>query len=742
MALAAVVASEVVDPPTTFGAQSEFLSAGAVAEMSVVAVDSTTVVVAYQDNADAGHGTAKLGTVSGSDITWGSETEFRSAAIRRVSVDALDATHVVVCYSWLSGAACRIGQVVGTTVAFGAEHASPEGATFVNFVVAVAMSPSSFVWVYIVGNSPAKAVVGTVSGTDITLGASVPFSGGVTHVSLGAVKIATDRVAYAFGHTPFAGTTSGFTGGVLSVSGSTLTVLATGQLRTGSTTGPTPDSVILVRMGDDRFVALFRYQVPGASSGAVATACVWDGSLNIGPLCQVNNSAIGGFQPRALVALDSERFMALGDHGDASVHKTAGTQVFAGTTAVFNVSPNPRSDATLLAPGRLVIVFEDGSDFSHGTAVVADVTSRPWIAGSGVPYPTAVGATRLAFSSWHKGPSADPTPEQPTFGLDTEFLSADGVDAMSIAALDATHVIVAYRDRSSSDHGIARVGQVVASVIAWGPATTFRAAASSIVGVARIDASRAVVVYQNLSAAGVWARVGVVSGTSLVFAAEATVSGDQAISVAAGVFSDGRVMAAWHTDDNFIKLRSGSLDGSNTIIFAAEYVAVNAFSSVINGGFTATVFGSDRVAVAWGENASGSAIGIHQHVAGAFSSVTVMSLGAFPTPLQIRDSYSIAGALGDPGFMLSYRGPQQGGGSQPMLTAQAFRMSGTTLLAGRACERRVTGGHNGVAKLDADTYVIMDSNSGGANGQATTVRVTPGLGIAMAEPATFAGNIG
>jgi hypothetical protein len=188
----------------TFGPEAEFLSAGAAYHVSAAALDPTHFVVAYRDNADGDHGTARVGTVSGADITFGAETEFLSAgAATQISAAALSATAFVVAYQDNADAGhgtARVGTVSGTDVTFGAEaeFLSAGGAVSVS---AAALSGTQFVVAYYdaADSGHGTARVGTVSGTDVTFGAEAEFlsASGALFNSVAAIYADKFVVAYA-----------------------------------------------------------------------------------------------------------------------------------------------------------------------------------------------------------------------------------------------------------------------------------------------------------------------------------------------------------------------------------------------------------------------------------------------------------------------------------------------------------------------------------------------------------------
>ena len=166
------------DADITFGAESVFNSASS-PYTSVSALDSTHVVAVYQDVGNSSYGTAVVGTVSGTDISFGAESVFNSATSSYISVSALDSTHVVAVYRDSGNSnygTAVVGTVSGTDISFGSEAVFNSAASYYTSVSA--LDSTHVVAVYRdAGNSDyGTAIVGTVSGTDISFCAESVFN--------------------------------------------------------------------------------------------------------------------------------------------------------------------------------------------------------------------------------------------------------------------------------------------------------------------------------------------------------------------------------------------------------------------------------------------------------------------------------------------------------------------------------------------------------------------------------------
>ncbi len=149
-----------------------------------LAFDSSNnkIVVVYRDSGTSSYGKARVGTVSGTSISFGSEVVFASAYTGWPSVtfDSNSNKIVIAYYNSTTTGAAIVGTVSGTSISFG---------TAVNFITGGSAQYNKIVFdsannkVVIAFNNSAdsysaNAVVGTVSGTSITFGGVTTFSSG------------------------------------------------------------------------------------------------------------------------------------------------------------------------------------------------------------------------------------------------------------------------------------------------------------------------------------------------------------------------------------------------------------------------------------------------------------------------------------------------------------------------------------------------------------------------------------
>ena len=173
----------------SFGTAVVFESASAGFISAVYETVQQKIVIAYVDNGNSTFGTAIIGTVSGTTISFGTAVVFQSTNTSNISaVYDTDAQKIVVAYKNVGNSSfgtAIVGTVSGTTISFGtavvfssaaiAAATNPISAAYDTFAQRVIITFSNG------GNSDTNtAIAGTVSGTSISFGTATAFSGTFT----------------------------------------------------------------------------------------------------------------------------------------------------------------------------------------------------------------------------------------------------------------------------------------------------------------------------------------------------------------------------------------------------------------------------------------------------------------------------------------------------------------------------------------------------------------------------------
>ena len=165
------------------GTPANFESANTSATATTYDSTNNKVVIAYSDWGNSKYGTAVVGTVSGTAITFGTPVVFESAQSDWLSAtfDSVN-SKVVIAYSDAGNATngtAIIGTVSGTTISFGTAVVYNNTYTDVKTIV-FDNSNNKVVIAYNSASTSGKAIVGTVSGTSISFGSAVVFNTGST----------------------------------------------------------------------------------------------------------------------------------------------------------------------------------------------------------------------------------------------------------------------------------------------------------------------------------------------------------------------------------------------------------------------------------------------------------------------------------------------------------------------------------------------------------------------------------
>ena len=175
-----VVVGTVSGTSISFGTPVVFDNTAAANHIAITFDSSNNkIVIAYQDQSNSDFGTALVGTVSGTSISFGTPVVFRSATTQLITAvfDTLN-NKVVISFAEPNVGKAIVGTVSGTSISFGA-IATFEAANNVTYLATTFDNINNKVVQAYRGGGVnlgyGTAVVGTVSGTSISFGASATF---------------------------------------------------------------------------------------------------------------------------------------------------------------------------------------------------------------------------------------------------------------------------------------------------------------------------------------------------------------------------------------------------------------------------------------------------------------------------------------------------------------------------------------------------------------------------------------
>jgi len=177
---------------------SKLVESSVPGSMSVSTISSSVFVVCYTDGSnDFAHGRARVGTVSGSDITFGAQVAFLTSAgnfqgADSISTARLDSSRFVVCYrngnSGSEGGESKIGTISGSDAVFSTARAF--SAVSSGGISVVSLSTTTFVVCYVESGGEGgslKARRGSSPAADITYGPESEIAPDATRVSAAAI---------------------------------------------------------------------------------------------------------------------------------------------------------------------------------------------------------------------------------------------------------------------------------------------------------------------------------------------------------------------------------------------------------------------------------------------------------------------------------------------------------------------------------------------------------------------------
>jgi len=337
--------------------------------------DSNTnkVVIVYSDQTNGSYGTAIVGTVSGTSISFGTKAVFESAQTQYVAVSFDTASNkVVIGYrddpDSNQGKAV-VATVTGTSISFGSPVTfSNTAAIYVSCVYDSSQDKTVIVYCDDQNSYQAKAVVGTVSGTSISFGSPVTFNAATTYDTRAVFDSTNNKVIIAYRDaansnygTAIVGTVSG-----TSISFGSESVFNAGNLFYISIVHDNITNKIIISYTD----------YGNSAYGASIVGTVSGTSISFGSEIIFLSSAIYGtassFDPNANKVVVFYRKDDANDYGYSTVGTVSGTSVSFAAPSIFKSSVV--SDVMFSTfdsnENKVVIVYQDQTNSSSGTVNV------------------------------------------------------------------------------------------------------------------------------------------------------------------------------------------------------------------------------------------------------------------------------------------------------------------------------------------------------------------------------------
>ena len=187
----------------SFGSAVVFNSSTTIRQGSTFDSSNNKVIVAYRNGGNANYGTAKVGTVSGTSISFGSATVFEAASTTSISAAFdVNSNKVVIAYTDSGNSnygTSVVGTVSGTSISFGSATVFTASYSIDNSATFDSNSNKIVIAFRNVGNSSyGTAIVGTVSGTSISFGSAVVFESASSNLPSIAFDLVSNKIVIAY----------------------------------------------------------------------------------------------------------------------------------------------------------------------------------------------------------------------------------------------------------------------------------------------------------------------------------------------------------------------------------------------------------------------------------------------------------------------------------------------------------------------------------------------------------------
>ena len=536
--------------------------------------DTSQTVTVYKDESNSNYGTAIVGSVSGTSISFGSEAVYASVNVYYNNV-TYDTTNNKVVIAYMDVPASQygkalIGTVSGTSISYGSATTFESGST--NYIgICYDSSNDRTVISYQDADdtNKGKAVVGTTSGTSISFGTAVTFESGIISESAAAFDTSVNRVLIAYrlsgsGGVAVAGEVSGTSitfGGTVLITSEPLYIMGIAfDANAGKTIIPynTPSNTAAYRLASisGTTTTLDSEVAFNAPAQPKYPFVAYNSTEKVDVITYYNSADNYGYSTVVQVAdvsnLTAEAFVGVADSAISA--SAAGSVIVQGGTVSGVAGPSTLSagsPVTYLSAGGYygAIAYDTNSD--KVVVVNRDDSSTP--TGYGVAYVGTVSGTSISY------------------GTQVVFNSGTATDYIDIC-FDASNntVVVVYKDGGNSGHGTAIVGTVAGGNITFGSEVVFNAASTDACKVVYDSSNNKVVVsYRDTGNSNYGtAIVGTVSGTSISFGTAAVfdsqgIEADNGSAIAFDTSSNQAIILYRESATYYINAVTGSVSGTS-----------------------------------------------------------------------------------------------------------------------------------------------------------------------------------
>ena len=629
------------DNSISFGTEVVFNSANSDGMTSTFDTSANKVIIAYRDQGSS-RGEAIIGTVSGTSISFGSEVVLNNTHTNDFSASYDSSSNkTIIAYrddgSTGQPSKAKVGTVSGTSISFGSATTFETG--IAQYTVAIYDSVNNKTNIFYMDGGDGdkgKGVIGTVSGTSISFTSPSNFytDAGINALtavydSNSATSVIGIRGASAYGYAiPITSDGSSFTVGssttittnaygthaasvfdpdqkkvvfgysdgddsghgkaqVYNAPATTLTSenyigMSSGNVTYDSATQAVGTEVVMNSGSTTGFAAAFDSStgkvVIAFSDGTdgqkgkaiVGTVDAANNSISFGSEVVFQNSEITGDQMDCVFDSNANKVVifytdtnnpSTDDRtGTAIVGTVSGTSISFGTKAAFESGNTQYIAATFDSNlNKVVVAYRDTAHSARGKAIVGTVSGTDITFGSEADFSTAneveyISATfdsnsnKVVISWSDKGNNSNAgtaivgtvSGTSISFGSAVVFEAPITKDISSTFDTVNNKVIITYKDQGNSSYGTAIVGTVSGTSISFGTAVVFASAETEYTSVIYdANAEKILILFKDgANSNRPTIIVGTVSGTSISFGTEVVVMDVEGVTINPGVAFD------------------------------------------------------------------------------------------------------------------------------------------------------------------------------------------------------------
>jgi hypothetical protein len=514
-----------------FGTAGVFESAGVSSISSAFDSENNKVVTAYRDEGNSSYGTAVVGTVSGTSISYGTPVVFESASTNECAV-AFDSNSnkIVIAYKdWGNSqyGTSIVGTVSGTAISFGSPVLYLSGAAPQAPAITFDSTNNKVVIAYYNWTGSANqgyGKVGTVSGTSISWGGAGSMTSGQssTHQSI-AYDANTGKVVASYrnsGNSDYGTSSVGTVSGTSISWGTPVVFEAANSPNTASAYDSNSDKVVIAYT--DYANSSHGTAIVGTVSGtsiSFGTAVVFEAAST-----EQISAAFNSNTNKVEIAY---RDVGNSNYGTAILGTVSGTAISFGDPVVYEAATVEFNSAVFdTDSNKIVISYKDAGNSSYGTGIVSGYLSSNMTAANFLGFADAAIADDATGTIVVRGGTVTglgAASDTLTVSAGVQYDGGGGWMEKNVIVYDtnANKVVVIYKDAGNSSHGTAAVGTISGGTTTWGTPVVFNTASTDHIGAAYDASAQKIVIAWGQGSSN--SIVGTVSGTTITFGNKASI---------------------------------------------------------------------------------------------------------------------------------------------------------------------------------------------------------------------------